>query len=86
MKFDHAEQIKINDHILILGILSTPDGTGYAVYGHPVASVPEFAFNVMVLIRTLIQEGQIKNKREFDNLVKKYFTDPQYAPLKETEE
>jgi len=44
-------------------------------------TVAEIAFCHMVTIRLLLQDNYIKSKREFDNLVKKYFNDPQYAPI-----
>lgn len=75
------ERIEINNRLLQYGVLSNDDG--YQLYLYPGMTVAEIAFDVMVTIRLLIQEGYIKNKKEFDELVKKYFTDPQYAPLKE---
>lgn len=74
------EKITINGRILQYGVLSNEEG--YQLYLYPGMTVAEIAFDVMVTIRLLMQEGYIKNKREFDNLVKKYLTDPQYAPIK----
>lgn len=74
------EKIEINGRQLQYGVLSNEKG--YQLYLYPGMTVAEIAFDVMVTIRLLIQEGYIKNKKEFDNLVKKYFTDPQYLPLK----
>jgi hypothetical protein len=76
------EKIQINGKILQYGVLSGDEG--YQVYLYPGMTVAEIAFNVMVTIRLLLQDGYLKNKGEFDKLVKKYFNDPQYAPLKET--
>lgn len=73
------EKIEINGRQLQYGVLSNEKG--YQLYLYPGMTVAEIAFDVMVTIRLLIQEGYIKNKKEFDNLVKKYFTDPQYLPL-----
>jgi len=73
------EKIQINGKVLQYGVLS--DGTGYQVYLYPGMTVAEIAFNVMVTIRLLMQDGYIKNEQEFDELIKKYMNDPQYAPL-----
>lgn len=78
------EKITINDKILQYGVLS--DGKGYQVYLYPGMTVAELAFNIMVTIRLLISGGYIKNKSEFDKLVKKYYNDPQYEPLKEVKD
>jgi hypothetical protein len=75
-----AEKIEINGKILQYGVLSTENGKGYQVYLYPGMTVAEIAFNVMVTIRLLEQEGYI-NKKEFDTLVTKYYADPQYFPL-----
>lgn len=74
------QDIFIDDKLLLTAVLTDNDGN-YVVYGHRKSSVPEVAFEVMIIIRTLITEGHIKNKAEFDKLVKKYFNDPQYAPV-----
>ena len=74
------EKISINGRLLQYGVLSNEEG--YQLYLYPGMTVAEIAFDVMVTIRLLIQDGYIKNKLEFDKLVKKYFTDPQYAPVK----
>lgn len=74
------EKIEINGKILQYAVLS--DNKGYQLYLYPGMTVAEIAFDVMVTIRLLIQDGYIKDKKEFDKLVKKYFTDPQYLPLK----
>lgn len=76
------EKITINDKILQYGVLSGEEG--YQVYLYPGMTVAEIAFNVMVTIRLLIIDGYIKNKKEFDDLVRKYFTDPQYEPTRVT--
>lgn len=76
-----AEKIEINNKILQYGVLS--DGKGYQVYLYPGMTVAEIAFNVMVTIRLLEDGNYIKSKEEFDALIQKYYTDPQYAPLKE---
>lgn len=73
------EKIEINGKILQYAVLS--DEKGYQLYLYPGMTVAEIAFDVMVTIRLLIQDGYIKDKKEFDKLVKKYFTDPQYLPL-----
>lgn len=78
------EKITINDKILQYGVLS--DEKGYQVYLYPGMTVAELAFNIMVTIRLLISGGYIKNKSEFDKLVKKYYNDPQYEPLKEVKD
>lgn len=77
------ERIEINNKILQYGVLS--DDKGYQLYLYPGMTVAELAFNVMVTIRLLEADNYIKNKKEFDDLVKKYYTDPQYKPLKEGE-
>jgi hypothetical protein len=73
------EKISINGRLLQYGVLSNEEG--YQLYLYPGMTVAEIAFDVMVTIRLLMQDGYIKNKLEFDKLVKKYFTDPQYAPV-----
>jgi len=73
------EKIKINDKILQYGVLS--DNNGYQLYLYPGMTVAELAFNVMVTIRLLEKDGYIKNKKDFDRLVKKYYSDPQYEPI-----
>lgn len=75
------EKITINDKILQYGVLS--DGAKYQVYLYPGMTVAEIAFNVMVTIRLLEQDGYIKDKEEFVSLVERYYTDPQYAPIEE---
>ena len=76
------EKITINDKVLQYGVLSNENG--YQVYVYPGMTVAEIAFNMMVTIRLLELDGYIKNKSEFDALVEKYYNDPQYAPVKET--
>ena len=75
------EKISIDGKILQMGVLYTPETGGYQIYVYPGMTVAEMAFDTMVMIRLLIQDGCIKNKKEFDDLVKKYFADPQYRPL-----
>ena len=75
------EKININNKVLQYGVLS--DENGYQVYLYPGMTVAEIAFNVMVTIRLLEKDGYIKDKAEFDALIEKYYTDPQYAPLEE---
>lgn len=75
------EKISIDGYALQLGILF--DGGKYRVYFYPGMTVEEVAFDIMVLTRLLIAEKHVKNKKEFDTLVKKYFNDPQYKPLEE---
>lgn len=78
------EKISIDGKILQMGVLYNPDTGGYQMYLYPGMTVAEMAFDTMVMIRLLIQDGCIKNKKEFDDLVKKYFNDPQYRPLEAT--
>ena len=80
MDENQNEKININGKVLQYGVLSN-DGA-YQVYLYPGMTVAEIAFNVMVTIRLLEQDGYIKDKAEFDALIEKYYTDPQYAPLK----
>lgn len=75
------EKISINDMILQYGVLS--DDKGYRAYLYPGMTVAEIAFCVMVTVRLLKQDGYIKSKKEFLDLVNKYYSDPQYAPIKE---
>lgn len=78
------EKITINDKILQYGVLSGEKG--YQLYLYPGMTVAELAFNVMVTVRLLEADGYIKDKDEFLALVDKYYNDPQYAPLKETDD
>jgi hypothetical protein len=77
------EKIVINDRILQYGVVS--NGTDYQVYLYPGMTVAEMAFDVMVTIRLLEQDGYIKDKAEFDALINKYYNDPQYAPITKQE-
>jgi hypothetical protein len=79
MSKSNNEKIEINGRILQVGVLS--NDKGYQLYLYPGMTVAELAFCHMVTIRLLLQDNYIKSKREFDNLVKKYFNDPQYAPI-----
>lgn len=84
-KFGPQESVKLNGRYLQYGVLFDPNTNGYQIYLYPGMTVAEIAFDVMVTIRLLIKDGYIKNKKEFDDLVKKYITDPQYRPLSELE-
>ena len=77
------ERIEINGKALQYAVLSSDKG--YQLYLYPGMTVAEIAFDVMVTIRLLLQEGYIKDKKEFTKLVDKYFNDPQYKPLKKKE-
>lgn len=81
MNENQNEKIEINGKLLQYGVLGGEQG--YQAYLYPGMTVAEVAFCVMVTIRLLEQDGYIKDKDEFDALVKKYYEDPQYAPLKE---
>lgn len=70
------EAIKINGKILQYGVLS--DNIGYQMYTYPGMTVAELAFNIMVTIKLLVSSGSLTSKEEFDNLVTKYYNDPQY--------
>lgn len=74
------EKITINGKILQYAVLSSDEG--YQLYLYPGMTVAEIAFDMMVTIRLLLQEGYIKSKEEFDALIEKYFNDPQYKPIK----
>lgn len=75
------EKIEINGKLLQYGVLSSENG--YQVYLYPGMTVAEIAFNMMVTMRILEQDGYIKDKDEFTALIDKYYNDPQYAPLRE---
>ena len=75
------EKITINSKILQCGVLT--DERGYCLYLYPGMTVAELAFCMMVTIRLLEQDGYIKDKAEFDALIDKYYSDPQYAPMTE---
>lgn len=66
----------------ILKIETDPINSTYTVTSHAGSSVNEIAFAVHVVIKTLIRDGHIKTKKEFDKLVNKYFNDSQYAEVK----
>lgn len=53
----------------------------YTVKADKGTSVNEMAFATMVVIRTLIKNGYLKNRHEFIQLVHKYFNDPQYEEV-----
>lgn len=77
------EKITINGRVLQYAVLSNEEG--YQLYLYPGMTVAEIAFDVMVTIRLLMREGYLKSKEEFDKLVEKYFTDPQYRPKDDKE-
>lgn len=77
------EKITINGKILQYAVLSSDEG--YQLYLYPGMTVAEIAFDMMVTIRLLLQEGYIKSKEEFDALTEKYFNDPQYKPIESKE-
>ena len=81
MDENQNEKININGKVLQYGVVS--DENGYQVYLYPGMTVAEIAFNMMVTIRLLEQDGYIKDKAEFDALIDKYYNDPQYAPITE---
>lgn len=64
-------------------ICITTDANSYTVKADQGVSVPEMAFAVMVLIRTLMNGKYIDNKDEFIKMVNKYFDDPQYAEVED---
>jgi hypothetical protein len=67
----------------ILKVDTDPINSTYTVTSHAGSSVNEIAFAVHVVIKTLIRDGYIKTKKEFDKLVNKYFNDIQYAEVKD---
>lgn len=67
----------------ILKVDTDPVNSTYTVTSHAGSSVNEMAFAVHVVIKTLIRGGHVKNKKEFDTLVKKYFEDSQYAEVED---
>lgn len=81
MEENQNEKITINNRRLMLGVLSTEDGTGYQLYTTPGLSVAEIAFEMMVIIRMLEADNYIKNKDDVIALMNKYYNDPQYAPV-----
>ena len=81
MDENQNEKIIINGKVLQYGVVSNENG--YQVYLYPGMTVAEVAFNMMVTIRLLEQDGYIKDKAEFDALIDKYYNDPQYAPITE---
>lgn len=66
----------------ILKVDTDPINSTYTVTSHVGSSVNEIAFAVHVVIKTLIRDGHLKTKKEFDKLVNKYFNDMQYAEVK----
>ena len=81
MDENQNEKIIINGKVLQYGVVSNENG--YQVYLYPGMTVAEIAFDMMVTIRLLEQDGYIKDKAEFDALIDKYYNDPQYAPITE---
>lgn len=53
----------------------------YTVSAEQGSSVPEMAFAVMVVVRTLIKNDLIKSCKDFTDMVEKYFNDPQYQEV-----
>lgn len=49
------------------------------------SSVPETAFGVSVIIKSLIKNNVIEKAEEFTNLVDKYLTDPMYNEVSDGE-
>lgn len=64
-------------------ICITTDANNYTVKADQGVSVPEMAFAVMVLIRTLMNGKYIDGKDDFIKMVNKYFDDPQYAEVED---
>ena len=81
MNENQNEKIIINGKVIQYGVVSNENG--YQVYLYPGMTVAEIAFDMMVTIRLLEQDGYIKDKAEFDALIDKYYNDPQYAPITE---
>lgn len=77
------EAISINGKVLQYGVLS--DDKGYQIYLYPGMTLGEIAFDTMVTVRLLMQEGHIKDLKEFIQMVKHYYDDPQYRPLEESD-
>lgn len=65
----------------VLKVTTDLNGTTYDVSADEGSSVNEMAFAVMVVIRALIKTGNIKDAKEFTDLVNKYLTDVQYEEV-----
>ena len=71
------------EKILQYGVVCSKDGKEYQIYTYPGMTIGEIAFDIMVTIRLLENEGYITNKDEVLNLINKYYTDPQYLPCED---
>lgn len=66
---------------VILSVIADESMSTYRISACPGSSVNEMAFAVMIVIKALIRDGFIKNKRVFDRLVSKYYQDSQYSEV-----
>lgn len=66
----------------VLKVTTDLNGTTYDVSADEGSSVNEMAFAVMVVMRALIKTGNIKDAKEFMDLVNKYLTDVQYEEIR----
>lgn len=79
------EKVTINGKNLLYGVLCDDDGN-YQCYLFPGTTVGEIAFDMMVTIRLLMQENYLSDEEAFFSLIRKYLTDPQYAPVEKNKE
>ena len=75
------QNIQVNPVKTVLHVETNFETSIYTVKADEGTSVNEMAFATMVVIRSLIKGGYIKNKHEFIQLVHKYFNDPQYEEV-----
>lgn len=80
---DDSENTNVSE---VLAVRFNHDKNVYTVSTSQGSSVNEMAFAVMVVIKTLMRDGYIKDSKEFIDLINKYLGDPQYEEVKNDDE
>lgn len=75
----------MDNEYVVLEVRTDPEKSTYTVKSCQDSSVNEMAFAVAVVIKVLVRDGLVKSKSQFDKLVKKYFTDSQYAEVEDVD-
>lgn len=69
----------------IVDVAFNPEDGKYYVTAGEGSNVNECAFACAVLAKIFVKNDFIKDAREFEELIHKYLTDPQYDEVDETE-
>lgn len=68
---------------MVLAVSYNVETDKYSIGACQGSSVSEMAFAVMVVIKTLIRDGYLKDSKEFLDKVTTYLADPQFSEVKE---